>query len=139
MSIDLPETALLASSPCLKRLIATRLAPSRLASLLAAARSLNSPEPPAPWDCCGSSCSPCVTTLWKEERKVWRECHDNWEEIEEGERAEKEERERQEEEEREEKEDSARRANEKGDGIGIGSALSLENLSLDTPLATVAS
>ena len=31
------------------------------------------PPPPKPDECCGSSCDPCVKTLWKEELACWRE------------------------------------------------------------------
>ncbi|SPO20645.1 uncharacterized protein UTRI_00121 [Ustilago trichophora] len=31
------------------------------------------PPPPKPDECCGSSCDPCVKTLWKEELECWRE------------------------------------------------------------------
>lgn len=31
------------------------------------------PPPPKPDECCGSSCDPCVKTLWKEELGCWRE------------------------------------------------------------------
>lgn len=31
------------------------------------------PPPPKPDECCGSSCDPCVKTLWKEELACWRQ------------------------------------------------------------------
>lgn len=37
----------------------------------AAERDYN--DPPAPGECCGSSCDPCVMDLWREEMGVWRE------------------------------------------------------------------
>ncbi|GAA5951160.1 hypothetical protein JCM21900_004360 [Sporobolomyces salmonicolor] len=62
-------------SPFLLKLSKRRLAPSRLAALLAAASSSKPPREPDPWDCCGSSCKPCVRELWREEKRVWGEIH----------------------------------------------------------------
>lgn len=61
-------------SPTITRLLKTRLAPIREASLLAAATSPTKPIKPAAGDCCGSSCKPCVMDLYREELMVWKEC-----------------------------------------------------------------
>lgn len=66
--------SLKAQSPTLKKLLKSRLAPIREEQLLAAARGIEKPERPKAWECCGSSCKPCVTDLWREEVKVWKEC-----------------------------------------------------------------
>lgn len=60
--------------PLFKRLQKTRLSRTREKQLLRAAeRDYNDPPPqPAPGDCCGSSCDPCVRDLWGEEIGVWR-------------------------------------------------------------------
>ncbi|KAJ5320558.1 hypothetical protein N7508_000841 [Penicillium antarcticum] len=60
--------------PLFKRLQKTRLSRTREKQLLRAAeREYNDPPPqPAPGDCCGSSCDPCVRDLWGEEIGVWR-------------------------------------------------------------------
>ncbi|PWY87126.1 hypothetical protein BO94DRAFT_67642 [Aspergillus sclerotioniger CBS 115572] len=52
-----------------------RLTKTRTKQLLRAAkRTYNDPPPPPGLgECCGSSCDPCVTDLWKEELAVWRE------------------------------------------------------------------
>ncbi|KAI5475800.1 hypothetical protein MNV49_000811 [Pseudohyphozyma bogoriensis] len=60
-----------------------RLAPVRLQELLAAAKARKAPKPPEPGECCGSSCKPCVTELWKQELRCWKECHPDGEEEEE--------------------------------------------------------
>ncbi|ORY90851.1 hypothetical protein BCR35DRAFT_108270 [Leucosporidium creatinivorum] len=69
------ETDLLERSPFLVKLKARRLAPSRLADLYAAAGAKTPPPAPDPWECCGSSCKPCVKELWREELKCWNEIH----------------------------------------------------------------
>lgn len=51
-----------------------KLAPSRLVELVKAAQRDDAPPAPALGECCGSSCSPCVTELWKQELRVWTEC-----------------------------------------------------------------
>ncbi|GAA6001876.1 uncharacterized protein JCM10292_005951 [Rhodotorula paludigena] len=66
---------LLARSPTLSRLSRKRLAPSRLADLVRAAGAERPPKEPELWECCGSSCKPCVKELWREEKKVWDEVH----------------------------------------------------------------
>ncbi|KAI5478797.1 hypothetical protein MNV49_004623 [Pseudohyphozyma bogoriensis] len=64
-------------------------------------RDLPPKEPPV-YMCCGSSCGlNCVTTIWWEEEKTWRDCHEDWKEIRERLKAEEEDRKREEEEERE--------------------------------------
>lgn len=79
------EADLLERSPFLVKLKGRRLAPSRLADLYAAAGAKKAPLAPEPWECCGSSCKPCVKELWREELKCWNECHpDGAEEDEEG-------------------------------------------------------
>ncbi|RAL04132.1 uncharacterized protein BO80DRAFT_256744 [Aspergillus ibericus CBS 121593] len=52
-----------------------RLSTTRTKQLVRAAeRAYNDPPPPPGLgECCGSSCDPCVTDLWKEELTVWRE------------------------------------------------------------------
>ncbi|GAA6033347.1 hypothetical protein JCM8097_006704 [Rhodosporidiobolus ruineniae] len=85
-SVDYRQSDLVNRSPFLSKLISrSRLAPARLEQLLAAARSSTPPKEPDPWDCCGSSCKPCVRTLWKEEMRVWGEVHPDGVEEEEGE------------------------------------------------------
>ncbi|GAA6033337.1 hypothetical protein JCM8097_006699 [Rhodosporidiobolus ruineniae] len=75
-SAEYTQSDLVDRSPFLAKLISrSRLAPSRLEQFLAAARSSTPPKEPDPWDCCGSSCKPCVRTLWKEEMRVWGEVH----------------------------------------------------------------
>ncbi|BGP05653.1 hypothetical protein JCM10049v2_001459 [Rhodotorula toruloides] len=70
------DRELIDDSPTLARLVRRgRLAPSRLAQLLAAGRSTRPPKEPEAWECCGSNCRPCVREIWKEEAKVWSECH----------------------------------------------------------------
>jgi hypothetical protein len=60
------DRELLDDSPTLARLVRKgRLAPSRLAQLLAAGRTTTPPKEPEPWECCGSNCRPCVLELWK--------------------------------------------------------------------------
>ncbi|PWZ00906.1 hypothetical protein BCV70DRAFT_159440 [Testicularia cyperi] len=42
--------------------------------LKAASRAYDDPPPPPkPDECCGSSCDPCVKTLWKEELACWEQ------------------------------------------------------------------
>lgn len=97
------EDDLLDRSPALARLRRKRLAPSRWRDLVKAAGSARPPNEPEPWECCGSSCKPCVLELYRvrplslvllalplscaeltparrslvtqEERKVWQEVH----------------------------------------------------------------
>lgn len=69
------EADLLERSPFLVKLKSRRLAPTRLADLYAAAGAKKAPPPPDPWECCGSSCKPCVKELWREELKCWNEAH----------------------------------------------------------------
>lgn len=69
------EEELLERSPFLVKLQKRRLAPVRWAELVSIARSSKPPTPPNPWDCCGSSCKPCVKDLYKEELRVWQEIH----------------------------------------------------------------
>ncbi|BGP29702.1 hypothetical protein JCM10296v2_001441 [Rhodotorula toruloides] len=70
------DRELIDDSPTLARLVRKgRLAPSRLAQLLAAGRSTRAPTEPEAWECCGSNCRPCVREIWREEVKVWSECH----------------------------------------------------------------
>lgn len=52
-----------------------RLAPSRLAELVNAAQSEDKPKEPPLWECCGSSCKPCIKELYRQELRVWKECH----------------------------------------------------------------
>ncbi|OJJ48454.1 hypothetical protein ASPZODRAFT_14591 [Penicilliopsis zonata CBS 506.65] len=54
---------------------AKRLTRIRTKQLLrAAGREYDDPPPrPAPGDCCGSACDPCVMDLWREEMTCWRE------------------------------------------------------------------
>ncbi|KAJ5641543.1 hypothetical protein N7490_005543 [Penicillium lividum] len=61
--------------PMFKKLQKKRLSGTRTKQLLrAAGRAYNDPPPPPELgSCCGSSCDPCVNTLWREERDVWRE------------------------------------------------------------------
>lgn len=73
--IPLTSEELYSLSPFLLKLSKRRLAPSRLSDLVSAARSNRSPKEPDPWECCGSSCRPCVRELWREEKRVWEECH----------------------------------------------------------------
>ncbi|KAK4056310.1 hypothetical protein OIO90_002754 [Microbotryomycetes sp. JL221] len=69
------EDELLERSKFLVKLQRRRLAPVRWAQLIAAARSTRPPKEPAPWECCGSSCQPCVKELYREEKRVWDEIH----------------------------------------------------------------
>ncbi|GAA5847869.1 hypothetical protein JCM9279_006675 [Rhodotorula babjevae] len=71
------EDDLLDRSPALALLRRKRLAPSRWRDLVKAAASSRPPKEPEPWECCGSSCKPCVLELYREERKVWQEVHPN--------------------------------------------------------------
>ncbi|GAA5913371.1 uncharacterized protein JCM6883_003055 [Sporobolomyces salmoneus] len=73
--VPLTDDELLDRSPFLTKLSRRRLAPIRLSQLLSSARSTKPPKEPEAWECCGSSCKPCVRELWREERKVWEECH----------------------------------------------------------------
>ncbi|KAJ6096814.1 hypothetical protein N7486_007560 [Penicillium sp. IBT 16267x] len=61
--------------PTFKTLQKKRLSGTRTKQLLrAAGRAYNDPPPPPELGtCCGSSCDPCVTDLWREERDIWRE------------------------------------------------------------------
>ncbi|KAH2319073.1 hypothetical protein KXV64_002551 [Aspergillus fumigatus] len=54
---------------------AKRLSTTRWKQLVrAAAREHDDPPPPPGLgECCGSSCDPCVTDLWREELACWRE------------------------------------------------------------------
>ncbi|KAM0792855.1 hypothetical protein ACM66B_002619 [Microbotryomycetes sp. NB124-2] len=69
------EQELLERSPFLLKLQKRRLAPVRWAQLLATAQSSKPPKEPEPWDCCGSSCQPCVKELYRQEKRVWDEIH----------------------------------------------------------------
>ena len=80
--IPLSDLELYDRSPFLLKLSKRRLAPSRLSDLIAAAQSNKPPKEPDPWDCCGSSCKPCVRELWREEKRVWSEVHPEGEEEE---------------------------------------------------------
>ncbi|KAB5583088.1 hypothetical protein GE09DRAFT_1077536 [Coniochaeta sp. 2T2.1] len=66
-------------SPTLKKLLKQRPAPIRERELIAKAICPDRPVKPAPGDCCGSSCHPCVMDNYAEELKVWRECWVKWE------------------------------------------------------------
>ncbi|KAK4702182.1 hypothetical protein P7C70_g4050, partial [Phenoliferia sp. Uapishka_3] len=82
MSNALTAEDVLERSPFLSNLKRRgRLAPSRLADLLRSAKGPKAPAEPDPWECCGSSCKPCVTTLWKEELRCWKECHPDGEDA----------------------------------------------------------
>ncbi|GAA5934388.1 hypothetical protein JCM3775_000344 [Rhodotorula graminis] len=72
---QLDEDDLLDRSPALARLRRKRLAPSRWRDLVKAAAGPRPPKEPEPWECCGSSCKPCVLELYREERKVWDDVH----------------------------------------------------------------
>ncbi|PKY00257.1 hypothetical protein P168DRAFT_75046 [Aspergillus campestris IBT 28561] len=54
---------------------AKRLTTTRTKQLVRAADRPHDDPPPPPGlgECCGSSCDPCVTDLWREELAVWRE------------------------------------------------------------------
>lgn len=67
---DLSLDELKERSPYLASLLRKRLAPARVDELVSAARSRSPPEPPAPWDCCGSNCKPCVKELHRQASKV---------------------------------------------------------------------
>lgn len=62
-------------TPTYIRLQKSRLSSTRAKQLLrAGARAHDDPPPPPELGaCCGSSCDPCVSDLWREERSVWRE------------------------------------------------------------------
>ncbi|GAA5951303.1 hypothetical protein JCM3765_002439 [Sporobolomyces pararoseus] len=80
-STPLTDSELLSQSPYLSKLVLKgRLAPSRYSKLLISARSISKPLKPEIWECCGSSCKPCVLELYKQELKVWEECHPDGEE-----------------------------------------------------------
>jgi hypothetical protein len=83
--VPLSDAELLDLSPFLLKLSRRRLAPVRYSQLLATARNRKTPKEPEPWECCGSSCKPCVRELWREEKRVWEECHPDGEEEEESE------------------------------------------------------
>lgn len=68
-------------SPTLVKLLKTRLAPVRERELIAKATCPDRPAKPAPGDCCGSSCHPCVMDNYAEELRVWKECWVKWEEV----------------------------------------------------------
>ncbi|KAJ3332677.1 hypothetical protein HDU76_013425 [Blyttiomyces sp. JEL0837] len=51
-----------------------KLAPARLDQLTTIAKCPTKPEKPPPGACCGSSCDPCVLTLYGQELKIWKEC-----------------------------------------------------------------
>lgn len=72
-------------SPTLVKLLKTRLAPVRERELIAKATCPDRPMKPAPGDCCGSSCHPCVMDNYAEELRVWKECWVKWEEVKGGE------------------------------------------------------
>ncbi|KAE8392477.1 hypothetical protein BDV23DRAFT_181626 [Aspergillus alliaceus] len=54
---------------------AKRLTTTRTKQLMRAAERAHDDPPPPPGlgECCGSSCDPCVTDLWREELACWRE------------------------------------------------------------------
>lgn len=60
-------------SPMFVKLFAVST-PIRIEQLVEAARMEERPKRPEPGECCGSSCDPCVNTLYREELKVWKEC-----------------------------------------------------------------
>lgn len=66
-------------SPTLVKLLKTRLAPVRERELIAKATCPDRPVRPAPGDCCGSSCHPCVMDNYADELRVWKECWVKWE------------------------------------------------------------
>ncbi len=66
-------------SPTLVKLLKTRLAPVRERELMAKATCPDRPVRPAPGDCCGSSCHPCVMDNYADELRVWKECWVKWE------------------------------------------------------------
>jgi hypothetical protein len=65
-------------SPTLVKLLKTRLAPVRERELIAKATCPDRPVKPAPGDCCGSSCHPCVMDNYADELRVWKECWVKW-------------------------------------------------------------
>jgi hypothetical protein len=48
--------------------------PLRMEQLVAMAKNPEKPKKPAPGECCGSSCDPCVMTTYSIELKIWKEC-----------------------------------------------------------------
>ncbi|GAA5991588.1 hypothetical protein JCM5350_002625 [Sporobolomyces pararoseus] len=83
--VPLTDSELLSLSPYLTKLTLRRnkLAPTRSSKLFLSARSKSKPKKPEIWECCGSSCKPCVLELYREEKRVWEECHPDGEEEEE--------------------------------------------------------
>ncbi|KAK9897109.1 hypothetical protein P389DRAFT_53299 [Cystobasidium minutum MCA 4210] len=49
-----------------------RLAPFRTKQILKKVLKPMPPNEPAPDECCGSACDPCVKDLWREEVRVWK-------------------------------------------------------------------
>ncbi|GAA6003432.1 hypothetical protein JCM10207_000331 [Rhodosporidiobolus poonsookiae] len=126
--LTLSEEDLLDRSPTLARLVRKgRLAPARLAQLLAAGRGKSRPKEPEAWECCGSSCRPCVRELWREEDKVWGEVHPDGESDNEGEGEDGAERKAKEEKEEGEKAQEDEKDQKGSPRVEIG----LEELSLD--------
>ncbi|GAA5944157.1 uncharacterized protein JCM15063_000164 [Sporobolomyces koalae] len=78
---SMSDPELLSQSPFLLKLSRRRLAPSRMSDLYTAARAAKPPKEPELWECCGSSCKPCVNDLYREERRVWDECHPDGEDY----------------------------------------------------------
>jgi hypothetical protein len=60
-------------SPYLKKL-AVKCTPTRLQELIDIAVC---PTEPVKGICCGSSCDPCNLVLYKQELRIWKECHEN--------------------------------------------------------------
>lgn len=75
MTTNMVEDELLERSPFLTKLHRRRLAPARWQQLVASATASRPPCAPSPWDCCGSSCKPCVKELYREELRCWTELH----------------------------------------------------------------
>ncbi|KAI8891590.1 hypothetical protein BC833DRAFT_613647 [Globomyces pollinis-pini] len=62
-------------SPLLQKL-SRDATPLRMEQLTTKALGIEKPIRPKSNECCGSSCDPCVMTLYAQELKVWKECHD---------------------------------------------------------------
>ncbi|GAA6061720.1 hypothetical protein JCM10212_004952 [Sporobolomyces blumeae] len=78
-----PECDPWSQSPFFKRLVFRgQHSAERLDKIAAAARHDKPPREPAPEECCGEACGlECVTTVWWEEEKTWRDLHPSWRQI----------------------------------------------------------
>ncbi|GAA5969358.1 hypothetical protein JCM3765_001279 [Sporobolomyces pararoseus] len=78
-----PSEQIAASSAFYRKLVErNKHSPERLLKIRQEAVKEKPPKEPSPEECCGEACGlECVTTVWWEEEKTWRDLHSDWRSI----------------------------------------------------------